>query len=245
MKIGITGSNGFIGKHLIKTLDAKENIQLSYFNLPKDDLLKPTFLRNFVFGKDIVIHTAAINKGSDAEIISGSVVATYNLVSAISKLKVKPKLIFLSSIQAETDTVYGLSKKLTEVMLQSFSKDYKIPVSIFRVANVFGENCKPFYNSVVATFCYQTANNKKITIKVKRKKVNFVYVKDLVKIISKEIFIRRKKLFYFKRVSSNNIITIGRLASLINSFKHLKNSKKLKSKFNKDLYNTYLSYSKQ
>jgi len=245
MKIGITGSNGFIGKCLIKALRDEENVQLYYFDLPKHNLLKPAFLKNFVSGKDIIVHTAAINRGSDAEIIGGSVVATYNLVFAISKLKIKPKLIFLSSVQAETNTVYGLSKKLTEIMLESFSENYKIPVSIFRVTNVFGENCKPFYNSVIATFCYQKANNKKLAINSKRKKINFIYVKDLVKIVSKEIFIRRKKLFYFKRVTSNNIITTEKLASLINSFKHIKDLKKLKSKFNKDLYNTYLSYSKQ
>ena len=244
MKIGITGSSGFVGKHLIKILEDKENVKLYYFDLPKNNLLKPTFLKNFVSGKDVIVHTAAVNKGSDAEIINGSIVATYNLVSTISKLKIKPKLIFLSSIQAETDTVYGLSKKLTEIMLQSFSKDYKIPISVFRATNIFGENCKPFYNSVIATFCYQVANNKKLDINNKKKKINFIYVNDLVKIVSKEIFIRRKKLFYFKRVSSNNIITTEKLASLINSFKYIKDSKKLKSKFNKDLYNTYLSYSK-
>jgi len=244
MKIGITGSGGFIGKHLIKILKDKENVQLYYFDLPKYDLLKPASLKEFVSDKDIIVHTAAINRGSDAEIISGSVIATYNLISAISKLKIKPKLIFSSSTQAETDTVYGLSKKLTEVMLESFSEDYKIPISIFRVTNVFGENCKPFYNSVVATFCHQIVNNKKLIINNKRRKISFIYVKDLVRIISKEIFTRRKKLFYFKRVNSNNIITVEKLANLISSFRNIKDSKGLKSKFNKDLYNTYLSYSK-
>ena len=242
LKIGITGSRGFIGGHITAALKNK-GIKLSFFDLPNNDLLKSgKNLENFVKNKDAIIHAAAINRGTDAEIITGNVVATYNLISAMEKHKNKAKLIYLSSIQAKTDTLYGKSKRLAEIMLEDFSNKTKMPVSIFRLTNVFGEGCKPFYNSVVATFCYQAANDKELTVnqESRSKKINLIYIGDVVEIIIKEIFACRKNQFYFKRIDSKNEISVGDLADLIKSFKN--NKFKAKNKFYRDLYKTYLSY---
>ena len=242
MRIGITGSRGFIGTHLTEVLKEKRGVKLFTFDLPDRDLLGQKSLKNFVKGQDIIIHVAAVNRGSNASIIVGSIIATYNLVWAMRQYKSRAKLIYLSSIQAETDTVYGLSKKLTEIMLQDFSREYRIPVTIFRLTNVFGEGCKPFYNSVIATFCYQSVHNKPFIVTDGKKRMKFVYIEDVVCLILKEISTRRKKLFHFKRVVSGNKISILKLVKLIQSFKDLKNPAKLK--FEKDLYKTYLSYAK-
>jgi len=244
IKVGITGSNGFIGKHLSKEL-INQGIKFLSFNLPQNDLLSPQGkkLEKFVRDSDVIVHTAAVNRGTDLEIVSGSVVATYNLIAAIKKNKSRTKLIFLSSIQAETETLYGQSKRLTEIMLEDCFNNYKIPVSILRLTNVFGEGCKPFYNSVVATFCYQTANGKELIIdpKSKKRKMNLIYVGDVVDVINREIFTKRKNPFYFKRVSTKNEITVSNLAKLIIFFKKGK-SIKLKDSFQEKLYKTYLSY---
>lgn len=243
LKIGITGSQGFIGSHIAAVLK-NQGVELYFFDLPKNDLLKPEKnLENFIKNKDVIIHAAAVNRGTDAEIIAGSVVSTYNLISAVGKLKERPKLIFLSSIQAETETLYGKSKRLAEIMLEDFSKRIKTPVSTFRLTNVFGEGCRPFYNSAVATFCYQTVKGKELTVnsESKNKKINLIYVGDVAQIIAKETLIRRKPPFYLKKIESKNEITVGDLVKLIQSFK---NKPKLKLKFHKDLYKTYLSYEK-
>jgi UDP-2-acetamido-2,6-beta-L-arabino-hexul-4-ose reductase len=242
MKIGITGSQGFIGKHLVESLKDKKNLKLSYCDLPDCNLLNPDSFKNFVKNKDAIIHLAAVNRGTDIEVIAGTVATAYNLLSAMEKSKSRAKLLFLSSIQAETETIYGLGKKLAEIMLKDFSRRTKTPITIFRATNIFGEDCRPFYNSVVATFCYQIANNKKLIVKNGNKKINFIYIKDLIKLIVKEIFTKHRKLFYFKRVVSDNRISVSELAKLIKSFKELKGLKKFKSKFYKDLYKTYLSY---
>ena len=242
MNIGITGSDGFIGKHLVVTLKGKKNLKLSYFNLPEYNLLNPDSLKRFVKNKDVIIHLAAINRGTNTEVIVGTVVATYNLISVMEQYKSRAKLIFLSSIQAETDTIYGQSKKLTEIILEDFSQRTKIPVTVFRSTNVFGEGCRPFYNSVVATFCYQVVNSQKLTIKNRSRKINFIYVEDLIKLIVREVFIKRQKSFYLKRIVPNNEISISELAKFIKSFKNLKDKKIFKSKFYKDLYKAYLSY---
>jgi len=241
MKIGITGSRGFIGKHLVEAFKNKKNIKVFCCDRSDCDILNADSLKKFVKDKEAIIHAAAINRGTDIEIIAGSVVGTYNLISAMEKHKSRAKMIFLSSIQAETDTLYGKSKRLAEIMIEDFSRRTKIPVAIFRLTNVFGEGCKPFYNSVVATFCHQIANNKELTInpESRNKKINLIYVGDVVKIILKEIKKYRKNTFYFKKIDLKNEISVGNLAKLIQSFK---NKPKLKSKFYKDLYKTYLSY---
>ncbi len=247
LKIGITGSKGFIGSHIVAVLK-NQDVKLSFFDLPKNDLLKPfKNLENFVKNKDVIIHIAAINRGADTEVIAGSVVATYNLISAIGKCGSKTKLIFLSSIQAETETLYGKSKRLAERMLKDLSMRIKIPVAIFRLTNVFGEGCKPFYNSVVATFCHQVAKEEKLNVNPNDKKFKFLYIGDLVKIIIKELAAKRKNYFYLRTISSSNEISVPDLAKLISSFK--KGKQQLKSlsagrqgKFHKNLYKTYLSY---
>lgn len=241
LKIGITGSKGFVGSHIVAVLK-NLGVKLSFFDLPKDNLLKQgKNLENFVKDKDAIIHAAAVNRGTDTEVVSGSVVAVYNLISVMEKVKSRAKIIFLSSIQAETETLYGKSKRLAEIMLEDFSNRKKISATVFRLTNVFGEGCGPFYNSVVATFCHQIANGKELTVnpESRNKKLNLIYVGDVAKIIADEAFIRRKPLFYLKKVESKNEISVGDLAELIKNFK---NKPKLKNKFEKDLYKTYLSY---
>lgn len=245
MKIGITGGKGFIGNHLAQAFK-KEKYQVSLFDLPENNLLFPKEdnLKKFVQKNDIIIHTAGVNRGNDSEIIAGNIVTSYNLISAMEKYKSRAKLIFISSIQVETGTLFGRSKELVEIMLKDFSSRTKMPVTILRLTNIFGENCRPFYNSVVATFCHQVVNGNNLLINNPNKKINFVYVGDLIKVIKQEVLNKRQAKFYFKRISSTKQVTVKKLAELIKSFSSIINTKNLKTKLEKDLYKTYLSYKK-
>ena len=242
MNIGITGGKGFIGSHIASSLKEMRGVNVFLFDKPRGDILNKKSVEEFVKGKDVIIHAAAVNRGTDAEVVRGSVEGTLHLISAISSLRKKPKIIYFSSIQAEMDTLYGISKKLCETMLERASKTQKIPVSIFRLTNVFGEGSRPFYNTAVATFCYQVAKGKKLKVDKNSAPRMFVYVGDVVHIVLEEVFKERKKLFHFKKVYSKNIMTIPTLAKLITSFKNMKDKKSLKSKFHRDLYKTYLSF---
>jgi len=242
MNIGITGGKGFIGSHVALSFKEVPNANIFLFDRPRGNILNKKLVEKFIRGKDVIIHTAAINRGTDEEVVRGSVEGVLNLLSAISKLQKKPKIIFLSSIQAETDTLYGISKKLCESILEHASRTYKLPVSIFRLTNVFGEGSRPFYNTAVATFCYQVARGKKLKVNKKGAPLMLVYVGDVVNAISEEVFKKRKELFFFKKIYTKNIITVPALAKLITSFKNSKDPKNLKSKFHKDLYKTYLSF---
>lgn len=243
IRVGITGADGFLGTHIIRALQLRGSADI----IPCDrsygcNLLDSRAAEQFVGGKDVIIHAAAVNRGTDTDVVAGTVAATYNTIAALEKNFSRAKLIFLSSIQAETETVYGQSKKLAEIMLEDYAKRSGAPVSVFRLTNIFGEGCKPFYNSVVATFCHQVACGEKLTInpESRDKKMNLVYVEDAAAMIAEEVFARHEHPFYFKRVSSDEEITVGELAQLIESFASGK--PKLKSKLHRDLHTAYLSY---
>ncbi|MFA5797895.1 MAG: NAD-dependent epimerase/dehydratase family protein [Candidatus Woesearchaeota archaeon] len=242
MNIGITGGRGFIGSHIATSLKRMRGANIFLFDKPGEDILNKKSVEKFVKGKDLIIHAAAVNRGTDEEVVRGSIEGTLNLISAVSRLKKKSKIIFLSSIQAETDTLYGISKKFCESMLTHASRTHKIPVSIFRLTNVFGEGSRPFYNTAVATFCYQVAQGEKLKVNKEGVPLMLVYIDNVVRVISEEVFKKRKESFYFKKVYTKNIVSVPALAKLIESFKDVKNIKKIKSKFHKDLYKTYLSF---
>ncbi|MDO8557244.1 MAG: NAD-dependent epimerase/dehydratase family protein [Candidatus Jorgensenbacteria bacterium] len=246
IRVGITGAGGFLGGHISRALAAHGGASISKCDVSKGcNLIDPRAAERFVCDKDVIIHAAAVSRGSDADIIAGSVVATWNLLSAAAALKKKPKIIFFSSIHAASfDNTYGISKKLTEVMLEDFAKRLGVPVSIFRLTNVFGEGSKPFYTSVVATFCYQLSHGKKPTVSPLARKVTFIYVGDVVRLIAREVFTKRRGKFYFKHVASKNQITVPQLAALLQKLSSMKNESELKSKFERDLYRTYKSYTK-
>lgn len=244
MNIAITGAEGFIGTHLTNLLEKKRRFTLFCSDKTRHDLLELSSLEEFVLNKDVIIHLAAVNRDRDTEIIAGSVCATYNLILAMKKVKSKAKIIFTSSIQAETESVYGLSKRLAEIMLRDLSEDLQIPVTVLRITNVFGEGCRPFYNSVIATFCHQVAHGEEVRI-IEDREVNFIYVGDVVNEIFKEIISRSKNLYSVKTLVSENTLSVSELAEIIRSFKKLDRAgtePEFKSKFYKDLYTTYLSY---
>lgn len=242
MNIAITGDKGFIGTHLKRALK-KEEFKIFPF---KGDFFNINSLNKFVQGKDVIIHLAAINRGPNSAIITGNIGLTCNLVTALQKSSSESKMIYSSSIQANTDCLYGQAKRLTEVLLESYSQEFQVPVTVFRITNVFGEQGKPFYNSVVATFCYQATHNQRLIINKKNQKLCLIYVQDVVKHIKEEIKMQNKKLFSIKPlISPAKTITIGKLAQTIESFKKINSSLKEKPSegtFYKNLYNTYLWY---
>jgi len=117
------------------------------------------------------------------------------------------------------------------------------------LTNTFGENCRPFYNSVVATFCYQIVNGEEIKINPNDKKFNFIYVKDVIDIILDKVrHWPEGKLFFLERIDSTNELTISELADILKglsnnvSYDMIKNQFNISEKFFNDLKATYQSY---
>ena len=128
-----------------------------------------------------------------------------------------------------------------------YSKKLKSKLYIYRLPNIFGKWSKPNYNSVVSTFCYNVSRQKKIFVSDPKKKINLVYIDDVIESFVK-IILNYKKDFSKKNIIKiKNIITIslGKLANIIKSFEV--NRKKImienfSSRFIKNLYSTYISF---
>lgn len=241
--VGITGGRGFLGRHISKALE-KAGFKIIYFDLPEDNLVNPNpaRLKRFIKGSNIIIHAAAVNRGADAEVIAGSVVATYNLSEAVRKSNPKAKIIFTSSIQAENDSVYGRSKRLAENILEELADKSGTTVHIFRFTNIFGEGGRPFYNSVVSTFASEALKGRKLPVNNPKKKLRLLYVGEAVREILKAIKSKGHSKVFLKKIDSKSEISVGWLAELMRRF--VSGRAKPKTKLEKILYKVFLSYGK-
>lgn len=177
MKVLVTGSNGFIGKHVCNALK-KHSYDIIPFDLnnSEEDLISG------LKEADFIIHLAGINRPlTDEEFYDGNTNFTKHLVNTLKSLNKKTPIIMSSSIQAELDNDYGKSKKLAEDYLFNSG----LPVYVFRLANVFGKWCRPNYNSVCATYCYNIAHNEPIYIRDENYVVQYNYIDDVVESFNK------------------------------------------------------------
>ena len=171
-KIGITGTNGFIGQHLFNTLLQNENIILVPFH--RDFFENESKLDNFIKNCDVVVHLAGLNRSNDEEdILNVNISLTKTLISSLNRTKSKPHIIFTSSTQEYMNNVYGKSKKTARLNLKDWSL---LNNSIFTgliIPNVFGAFGTPFYNSFISTFSHQLVNNE-IPLIINDSEVNLI-----------------------------------------------------------------------
>ncbi|MBU2052459.1 NAD-dependent epimerase/dehydratase family protein [Patescibacteria group bacterium] len=169
MNIGITGWRGFIGSHLSKRIDDPVLFRGVMSNLEA--------VKEFMGKCDRIYHLAGKNRAEDGQILANNLVGTGNLVLATKLLGVNPEIVFASSKQVEwnQNSEYGITKMVEENIVRKTTK-----WCIFRIPNVYGPGCKPFYNSVVATFAHQLAHGETCTTHQPFATREFVYVDDVV-----------------------------------------------------------------
>jgi UDP-2-acetamido-2,6-beta-L-arabino-hexul-4-ose reductase len=176
IKIGVTGADGFIGRHLLAKLNVDSS--LVPIPVPREALANEGQLREIVGGCHAIVHLAAMNRGDDRQLFETNVGLTRKLCHAVAEAKQPVHVIFASSTQRESDSAYGRSKRDAEAILKKFCKDHGFPASICVIPNIFGPGCRPFYNSVVATFCHQLAHKESPRIDVD-KTLSLMFVGDL------------------------------------------------------------------
>lgn len=242
MNILVTGAKGFIGKNFVSFLKTfNEHIVLEYDIESEIDLLD-----KYTQDCDFVFHMAGINRPkNESEFIQGNVDFTKTLLDYLKKNKNTSPILITSSIQAASDNAYGRSKKAGEDLLLEFSKENLNHVYIYRLPNVFGKWCRPNYNSVVATFCYNIAHDIDITINDPSAAVTLVYIDDVIRQFVSVLDGKEEQGKSYYDISMTHKTTVGEIAELICSFKESRNNKiiaDLSDEFTKKLYATYLSY---
>lgn len=241
MKVLVTGSNGFIGKNLMVRLGELEGYDAIGFD--RDDSLD--YLAEWVERADAVVHLAGINRPKDVkEFAEGNVDLTVRLCELIAATGRKIPLIISSSIQAELANPYGNSKRGAEVAGQALAENTGNPVAIYRLPGVFGKWCRPNYNSVVATFCHNIANDLPIQINDPAAALKLVYVDDVVGEFIRVLKGMPAGLFR-SEVSPVYSITLGDLATQIEMFKNCRESlvsERVGTGLVRALYATYVSY---
>ena len=238
MNILVTGADGFIGKNLCVKL-----AELGYDKITKFDRNNSLAdLTDALKTTDFIFHLAGINRPlNDEEFNSGNVGLTEYITNTLLELERSVPLLLTSSIQADKDNAYGISKAAAEDNIYSYQQKSKAATYIYRLPNVFGKWCKPNYNSMVATFCYNTLHDLPITIHDPEAKVNLVYIDDVC-----EQFCRH--------LTENNIEpivepiyqqTVGSVAELLTEFKQSRETlvtTDVGTGFIRALYSTYISY---
>ena len=241
MKVLVTGTNGFIGENISSQLAVCGDFDILRYNRAStvDDL------RRAVEEADFICHMAGVNRPDDenefARINTG---LTQTLCQAVHESGQPVPIIFASSIHVERDNLYGASKLAAEQELLKHSEKTGIPVYIFRLPHVFGKWCRPNYNSVVATFCYNIAHNLPIRIDDPSYQFKLIYIDDLVAKFVR-IMVNKAASEPYCTVQPTYSLTVGELADRIRAFRASRDtlvSERVGDGLTRALYATYISY---
>lgn len=253
MNILITGAKGFIGRNLVAELNnIKEGKAKGYglsadLNIFEYDMgTDPSLLDRFCRDADFVFHLAGVNRPKEqGEFMEGNFGFTSTLLDALKRYGNNCPVMLASSIQAELDNPYGVSKKAGEDLLFSYGREVGAEVLVYRFPNVFGKWCRPNYNSAVATFCNNVANDLPIQVNDRSVNMTLVYIDDVVSELISTLEGKPTRVGEFCSVPVEHKITLGEIVDLIYSFKESRENLQvadLSDGFTKKLYSTYLSY---
>ncbi|SMC43357.1 UDP-2-acetamido-2,6-beta-L-arabino-hexul-4-ose reductase [Desulfocicer vacuolatum DSM 3385] len=240
-KILVTGSKGFVGRNLCAVLRQHEDIILYEYDVNS----QPEELDDFLAEADCIIHLAGVNRPENPdEFETGNTGSIDEICLKLKLMNRSPKIVLSSSIQADLDNPYGISKRGAEELLQKFSEDTGAECVVHRFKNLFGMWCRPNYNSVTATFCHNIANNLPIQISDPAHEIDLTHIDDVVKAFINDIDSKTPG-FRFAEPLCSTRITLGELAAKIQSFREMRTSlllPDLNTDFDRALYGTYLTY---
>lgn len=270
MNILITGAAGFVGKNLTAALqaikDGKDRTHpgLQIGELYLYDIDSPAELLEIACEKaDFVFNLAGVNRPQNQEeFMQGNFGFASTLLNTLKKYGNTCPVMISSSIQATCigryDSEYGRSKKAGEELVFAYGEETGAKVLVYRFPNLFGKWCRPNYNSAVATFCNNYANDLPITVNDPAVELELLYIDDLVDemiaaLEGKEhhcefegidTILRDNGRYCAAPVSHK--VSLGEIVELLDSFKNQPQTLVMPeiphNSFAKKLYSTYLSY---
>ncbi len=173
----VTGASGFIGKNLCSRLELINDIRILRFTKENS----PDELQDYISQADFIYHLAGVNRPiDDREFKQGNYELTQLIIDTLRRQNKTTPILISSSTQATQQNPYGESKLAAERALLSWQEESGSMVYIYRLPGIFGKWCRPNYNSVVANFCYNTANGLPITINDPGKIITIAYIDDVI-----------------------------------------------------------------
>lgn len=254
MKVLVTGAKGFVGKNLVESLknikDGKDRTRpnlliedIYEFDIDTDINLLDEYCKNC----DFVFNLAGVNRPKDvSEFMSGNFGFASTLLNKLKENNNKCPVMLSSSIQAKLDNDYGKSKLEGEKLFFQYSKENDVKVLVYRFPNLFGKWCRPNYNSVIATWCNNIANDLDIQINDPTVELELCYIDDVVIELLDALENKEHKDGDYNYIPCTHKITLGKIAELLKNFaeqpKNLIMPDIPNNSFEKKLYSTYLSY---
>ena len=262
MKVLVTGAKGFVGSNLCASLknirDGKDRRERFQELLPLEifeyDLSStPEELDAWCAKADFVFNLAGVNRPKDAsEFMEGNFGFASTLLETLEKHGNKCPVMLSSSVQASLEgrfagSEYGKSKLAGEQLFREYSERTGAKVLIYRFPNLYGKWCRPNYNSAVATFCNNIANDLPITVNDPSTELDLLYIDDLVdEMLNALLGEEYRKEDGFCEALPTDHVSLGQIVELLNGFKAARNDISIpdvtEGSFSKKLYSTYLSY---
>ncbi len=270
MNILITGAAGFVGRNLTEALknirDGKDKThpELTIEEIYCFDLgTSAELLDEYCAKADFVFNLAGVNRPQNSEeFMSGNFGFASALLDNLKKHGNKAPVMLSSSIQASLigryDGDYGRSKKAGEELFFGYAEETGAKVLVYRFPNLFGKWCRPNYNSAVATFCHNIANDLPITVNDPKTELELLYIDDLVEEMTAALANKEHHCEFngiravpddngkFCTVPASYHITLGEIAQLLEKFRAQPQTLLMpeipSGSFEKKLYSAYLSY---
>lgn len=271
MKILVTGAKGFLGRNLCTALqnikDGKDRThsgieieEIFTYDLDTDNALLETFCKE----ADFIFHFAGVNRPKkSSDFMDGNYGFTADLLDKLKEYHNCCPVMFASSIQASLigryrESDYGKSKLEGEKLLFDYAKGSGAKVLVYRFPNLFGKWCRPNYNSAVATFCYNIANDLPIQVNDKNTELELLYIDDLVEellsaLCGQEHHCEYEGIKALKQLNGSYcfvpvtyLVKLGTIVNLLEKFHHQRDTLIMPAlppdSFEKKLFSTYLSY---